>query len=139
MDLLVPISLRVSRDIVDRLDELNEQVKEFKIVFEAFGDDRLVVRSVPYWMEKIDEERLLMDLIDYFKNENMQKRQAIQKKQIATMACHASIRFNRILNIEEMNEVVAQLAKCNQPYECPHGRPTFILLEDKMLEKEFLR
>lgn len=139
MDLLVPISLRVSRDIVDRLDELNEQVKEFKIVFEAFGDDRLVVRSVPYWMEKIDEERLLMDLIDYFKNENMQKRQVIQKKQIATMACHASIRFNRILNIEEMNEVVAQLAKCNQPYECPHGRPTFILLEDKMLEKEFLR
>lgn len=139
VDMLVPISLHVSRDIVDRIDELNENVKEFQIVFEAFGEDRLVVRSVPYWLQKTNEEQLLMDLIDYFKSEYMQKRHVLQKKQIATMACHSSIRFNHVLSMEEMKEAVAQLARCQQPYECPHGRPTFILLEDKVLEKEFLR
>ncbi len=55
------------------------------------------------------------------------------------MLSYAPYILNRILNMEEMNEVVSQLTKCNQPYECPHGRPTFILLEDKILEKEFLR
>ncbi|MCI5773904.1 MAG: DNA mismatch repair endonuclease MutL [Erysipelotrichaceae bacterium] len=139
VDLLVPISLNVSADVVDRLEELNANVAQFQISFEAFGDQRLLVRSVPFWLQQTNEERFLMDLIDYFKSEFMQKRQVLQKKRIATMACHSSIRFNHVLSVEEMKEVIRQLSRCEQPYECPHGRPTFILLEDKVLEKEFLR
>ena len=63
----------------------------------------------------------------------------MEKKKIATMACHHSIRFNKTLTMEEMNEVIRQLSLCDNPYHCPHGRPTFITLKEKELVKEFLR
>jgi DNA mismatch repair protein MutL len=63
----------------------------------------------------------------------------MEKKRIATMACHHSIRFNRSLTMDEMKEVVHQLSLCENPYHCPHGRPTFVILDEKELTKEFLR
>jgi len=55
------------------------------------------------------------------------------------MACHHSIRFNRSLTMDEMKEVVRQLSLCENPYHCPHGRPTYVILDEKELTKEFLR
>ena len=55
------------------------------------------------------------------------------------MACHSSIRFNRSLTLEEMKQVIKDLEKCEQPFHCPHGRPTLICMEDKDLIHEFER
>ncbi len=61
-------------------------------------------------------------------------------KEIAdAMACHSSIRFNRGLTMEEMNQVIRDLQACSQPYHCPHGRPTVITLSDTRLRREFER
>ena len=90
-------------------------------------------------MQEVNEQQFLMDLVDHFKNDSDIDRTRLQKKKIATIACHASVRFNHVLTMDEMRMVIDNLSKCEQPFECPHGRPTFILLEDKVLEKEFLR
>ena len=139
MDCLVPITLAAGDDLVRRVDELNEAVKDLHITFEAFGHDTLLVRSVPSWMKDIEEEPFLQDVLDNFRNERKSSYAKMEKKKIATMACHHSIRFNRPLTMDEMREVVRQLDDCDNPYHCPHGRPTFVILSEKELAREFLR
>ena len=138
-DCLVPISVQAGNDLVQRVDEINESIADLHIVFEPFGRDTLLVRSHPLWMQEIDEEAFLQDVLDNFRNSTESKYARMEKKKIATMACHRSIRFNRSLTAEEMQEVVRQLALCENPYHCPHGRPTFVIVDEKELTKEFLR
>lgn len=139
IDLLVPVSVLVGSDMVDRVEEINDALADLKIPFEPFGKDTLLVRSVPLWMKDVDETAFLQDLLDNFKNEITSSYAKMEKKKIATIACHHSIRFNRSLTIDEMKEVVRQLEQCENPYHCPHGRPTFVVLDEKELTKEFLR
>ena len=139
MELLVPISILAGNDLVERVDEINASISDMHFQFEPFGRDTFIVRSVPMWMKEIEEKRFLQDVIDNFKNDRDSKYARMEKKKIATMACHSSIRFNRTLSLDEMKEVVKQLYKCQNPYHCPHGRPTFIILDEKELTKEFLR
>ena len=138
-ELLVPISILAGNDLVERVDEINASISDMHFQFEPFGRDTFIVRSVPMWMKEVEEERFLQDVIDNFKNDRDSKYARMEKKKIATMACHSSIRFNRTLSLDEMKEVVKQLYKCQNPYHCPHGRPTFIILDEKELTKEFLR
>ena len=139
MELLVPISILAGNDLVERVDEINASISDMHFQFEPFGRDTFIVRSVPMWMKEVEEERFLQDVIDNFKNDRDSKYARMEKKKIATMACHSSIRFNRTLSLDEMKEVVKQLYTCQNPYHCPHGRPTFIILDEKELTKEFLR
>ena len=90
-------------------------------------------------MNQIDEQRFLQDVVDLFKNNRNVRFEQLQRHKLATMACHRSIRFNRVLSIEEMQEVINQLSKCEQPFHCPHGRPTFIHISNAQLIKEFNR
>ena len=138
-DCLIPITLKAGSDMVRRADEINEAVSDMHIAFEPFGTDTLIVRSLPMWMHETEEQTLLQDLLDNFAQEKENRYTKLEKKKIATMACHRSIRFNRSLSMNEMQEVVAQLSRCENPYHCPHGRPTFVILDEKTLTKEFLR
>ncbi len=139
LECLVPLTLTAGDDLVRRIDELNEAASDLHITFEPFGHDTLLVRRIPAWMKDVEEEPFLQDVLDNFRNERRSQYTRMEKKKIATMACHHSIRFNRSLTMQEMNEVVAQLNDCENPYHCPHGRPTFVILEEKDLTKEFLR
>lgn len=138
-ELLYPVMIQVGYEIVQLLDELNTFVKSYDIQFELFGDDTLVVHVLPVWLKDIDHTSFLNDLIEYFKNNRKVDKETTLRHKIATMACKRSIRFNRALTKEEMQAVISQLANCEQPFQCPHGRPTFILIEDSSLEREFLR
>lgn len=138
-DLLVPIILEASQTLAHRLDEVNEVLAAFHIELENFGQNSLVCRSLPVWMRELDEQAFLQDLVDLWKDEKEVRPQDLRRDRLATMACHHSIRFNRILSLEEMQQVIEQLANCVQPYHCPHGRPTFISITEKQLIKEFHR
>lgn len=136
---LIPHHLHTSNDVIKRVEEINAITKEIGIVFEAFGQDSLIVREVPMWLKNVEEQVFLQDMVDKFKDETEISKFKIHKDKIATMACHHSIRFNRFLNNQEMLEVIEQLKGCKQPYHCPHGRPTFICLDATRLQKEFYR
>lgn len=136
---LLPVTVTAGADIVQRIDELNQACADLHLVFEAFGRDTLILREIPLWMKDVEEETFLQDVLDNFRNDTESRYGKMEKKKIATMACHRSIRFNRSLTMAEMQEVVRQLGTCENPYHCPHGRPTFIILNEKEFEKEFLR
>lgn len=137
--LAVPIQVDVSSDIMAMLDVINESVNYYGFHFEAFGNNQVLLREVPLWFQQMNETEFLNDLFDYYQKNHDIDLLALRKKMIATMACHSSIRFNRPLRMDEMQQVIRDLQKCRQPYHCPHGRPTVIVLSDNDLRKEFER
>ncbi len=137
--LMVPVQIHVSHAIMAHIDSINERVQLFGIHFEAFGNDHMIVREIPTWLNQCNEQEFLEDLISLFMQDLHVDIAKIQKHMIATIACHSSIRFNKELSQEEMEQVIKDLQKCEQPYHCPHGRPTVITLSDSDLRKEFER
>ena len=137
--LLVPLTIESSISAVTQIDDINALLNEIGITLEAFGNNTFVVRELPIWVQDVQEESFIQDMIDYFLKNNEIKIDALRKHAIATMACHSSIRFNRNLTLDEMKRVIEDLRKCEQPFHCPHGRPTFIEMSMKELEKEFYR
>lgn len=137
--LMVPIQIPVSQAVIAQIETINEKTRPFGIVFEVFGMDRLLVRQVPLWFQDVEEEAFFHDLLDFFMQNQEVDMEALRKHVIATMACHSSIRFHRALSEAEMKQVILDLQKCDQPYHCPHGRPTVITLSEKDLRKEFER
>lgn len=138
-DLLVPIILEGSASVAARLQEMNELLQPMHIHLENFGQNSLICRQLPAWMSEIDEQAFLQDVLDLWKDGREVRAEDLQRHRLATIACHHSIRFNRVLSLGEMQEVIEQLAHCEQPYHCPHGRPTFITITEKQLVKEFQR
>lgn len=139
MDLLIPLSIETTASIVAKLDDLNHLLKDLNLEFEAFSENSLILRTIPLWMNELDEKAFLQDILDDFAQENDLSKAHLNKKRIATQACHHSIRFNRTLTKEEMEKVIADLRQCEQPYHCPHGRPTMITMSEAQLIKEFKR
>lgn len=137
--LMLPIQLDVSSNILSQVKTINEKTAFFGLEFEPFGNDQLIVREIPLWFQNVHETDFLYDLIDLFEKNNDVDMGALRKHVLATMACHSSIRFNRPLTMQEMNQVIEDLKKCKQPYHCPHGRPTVITMSDSDLRKEFER
>ena len=138
-ELLVPIILEGSASVAARLQEMNELLEPMHIRLENFGQNSLICRQLPAWMSEIDEQAFLQDVLDLWKDGREVRAEDLQRHWLATIACHHSIRFNRVLSLGEMQEVIEQLAHCEQPYHCPHGRPTFITITEKQLIKEFQR
>ena len=137
--LLLPLTIETTVSAVTQLKELNEAMSQIGIQLESFGEQTVVCRELPAWMEDIEEEAFIQDMIDVWEKDKEVSLLKFRKHAIATMACHSSIRFNRILTMEEMKRVIDDLKKCEQPFHCPHGRPTLICIEDQTLIHDFER
>ncbi|MEG0289874.1 MAG: DNA mismatch repair endonuclease MutL [Erysipelotrichaceae bacterium] len=137
--LLFPISIETSLSVIAQYEAMNQVFLQLGIQLEVFGDHTLIARELPVWMKDCDEVAFIQDMIDVYQQDHEISLDRLRKKAIATMACHSSIRFNRNLSLDEMKQVVDDLKKCVQPFHCPHGRPTFICMSEKQLEKEFER
>ncbi|WP_331836933.1 hypothetical protein [Erysipelothrix piscisicarius] len=122
-----------------RVHEINQILKEFQLELEVFGDDAFVLRSTPLWIEEKIVSEFIHEVLDMFEDERTIREEDLRRNVLATLACHSSVRFNEYMSMDEMTELVRQLRACDQPFHCPHGRPTFITVEHKQLIKEFKR
>lgn len=136
--LLVPLTISDPKAI-SQAQELIKLFHSFQITLEFLHEDTLIIRSLPDWLTNTDEKKAIDDIIDYFYKGQHKSEEDLRKKVLATLACHSSIRFNDQLSMGQMQQLVNDLMMCEQPYHCPHGRPTYIKLTSKDLEKEFLR
>lgn len=137
--LLLPITIESTLSAVTQVDTINALLEHIGIHLEVFGNNTFVVRELPIWMKDTNEEDFIRDMIDFFEQDSEIGIEKLRKHAIATMACHSSIRFHRTLTMDEMKQVVTDLGKCEQPFHCPHGRPTLICLSDNDLFKQFER
>ncbi len=137
--LLIPLVFDGHAQIVQQIDAFNELLERFDVQVEALSTDQVILREVPLWMKDTDLKETFEEIMERFQSDQHQSLESFRRLVIATLACHSSIRFNQHLSQAEMEKLVHDLSLCEQPYNCPHGRPTFMLLAEKDLEKTFLR
>jgi len=138
-DLLVPIVIELPLAKISQLDNINLQMANIGLNFELFGSNTVIIRTIPIWLDRIDKEAFIQDMIDLYDEKKEYSIEEIKKDALASIACHFSIKFNRVLTIHEMRQVITNLSKCEQPFNCPHGRPTIISITTAQLLKEFKR
>lgn len=137
--LTIPILIETKASVMARFDELQDLLKQIDISIERLSGNSLLVRALPLWLHDIDETAFLNDMVDSFEAQRAISLEKVRADALASLACHASIRFNKALTMVEMSNIVNELSQCRQPYNCPHGRPTFIKLSEEQLFKEFGR
>lgn len=139
MDLLVPVIINLTRKesaiVLERLDLF----KEIGIDIEAFGDSSFRVSSIPTFIKEVDTVEYLNEIIEQVINNNKIDLIDLRIKAISTLACKASLKANRVLSLMEMQVLLNDLLKCENPYTCPHGRPTTIIYSTSELDKLFKR
>jgi DNA mismatch repair protein MutL len=107
---------------------------------EVFGGNTVIMRGVPLSMVNFDYRQIMLDLIEQFINFQTFKNPAeIKEEFIITMACRSAIKARDNLNHLEMEALVKDLFRTENPYTCPHGRPTVFRMSYEELAKKFLR
>lgn len=134
LPLLINVSLAAHADRFDWLDALTKM----GFTIETFGEETYRVSEIPMFMELTEAEDFIRHFIDNIKNStDLSNRVVIDK--LIMMSCKAAVKAHDVLKPEEITGLMTTLAKCRNPFSCPHGRPTFIKLTEYEIEKMFKR
>lgn len=135
-----PIILNLTMQEAQLLRAYMDQFTRIGFEFEEFGQDSYAVRSVPANLFSIAKKELLMEMIDSL-SEEVHRRQSSEllDEKIASMSCKAAVKGNMRLSAQEVDALIGELLKLDNPYHCPHGRPTIISMSKRELEKKFKR
>ncbi len=107
---------------------------------EAFGGNTIIIRGVPLSLLDYDYKQIIFDLIEqYTRFETFKNPAEIKEAFIITMACRTAVKAGDFLNPPELEALVKDLFNCENPYTCPHGRPTIFRMTVDELAKKFLR
>ena len=121
---------------------LNENIDAFIDLgykIEHFGGKEYAISAIPYNIFGIDEKALFLNMIAECSDINKAKNSQIMLEKIASMSCKAAVKGNMRLSYEESCELIDDLMKLDNPFHCPHGRPTIIKMTKQELEKKFKR
>ena len=138
--LLVPQVVELDAVSVSAVASLQEELAALGLTLEPFGETALLVREVPAALSKANISTLIKAIADDAAEQGQS--QSVQERVnhlLATMACHYSVRAGRTLRLEEMNALLREMESTPNAGQCNHGRPTFIALEMKDIERLFGR
>ena len=138
--MLVPEIIEMDDDDAQSFISSREKLKSFGLDIEAFGPGTISVSSIPAVLGEVNVKELILDLskdVGDLEKENILVTKI--NEILSKMACHSSIRSGRRLSIEEMNALLRQVESVPYSSQCNHGRPTFIELSLKEIEKLFGR
>lgn len=138
-DMLIPIVLEYPQSECLILKERKDALLEVGINLIPFGQASFVVKQLPVWMKQIDEQAYIEQMVDQVLHTSKVDLLALRNDAIATLSCKASVKGNTYLDNENMQSIVDELMRCDNPYVCPHGRPTMLHYSDYDIEKLFKR
>ena len=134
-----PIILNLSLKEFDLVNKYLDSFKEIGFDIEPFGGQDFVIRGVPADLYSLDSQQVLMGIVDSLTNEAGKMVPDIITEKIASMSCKAAVKGNSKLSYDEADRLISQLLTLENPYNCPHGRPTIISMSKYELEKKFKR
>ncbi len=139
-NLLIPEVIELSAENAQSLLSKADELDKFGVEIESFGDQGIVVRSIPALLAKDDVKSLMNDLADEIAEmgETLSLKEKIGEI-LGTMACHGSVRAGRRLTAEEMNALLRQMENTPHSGQCNHGRPTYVKLKRSDIERLFGR
>ena len=135
-----PIILNLSMQEEEVLEEHMDTFANIGFEIEAFGGDSYAVRAIPDNLFGIAKKELLIEMLDSLV-EGISSSIApdMIAEKVASMSCKAAVKGNSRLSYKEVEELIKELLKLDNPYHCPHGRPTIIAMTKQELEKKFKR
>ena len=140
IQMLFPLTVELANNEFIILKENLEFLRSLDFVIEEFGINSVIIKSHPTWLPKGYENEAIKRIIDIIVN--IEKNFSVEKfnESVATMmSCKLAIKANMNITMDEMEALIDDLRKCDNPFNCPHGRPTMIYYSNYDLEKLFKR
>ncbi len=139
IDLLFPITIELNYSDYLKFNERKKILDEMGFKIEDFGINTIIIKRHPTWLIEGYEKESIEKLVDLIINDYNVDRVKFNDSIAKTMACKMSVKGNTRITIEEMESLLDELVLCDNPYNCPHGRPTIITFTRYELEKMFKR
>lgn len=138
-ELLLPIVLEYPHSDVIKLREQRSLLEDVGIHLEEFGSNSFIVRAHPAWYPQGEEEKTIREMVDIVLQTGKIDIATFREDTAIMMSCKRSIKANHHLSDIEARQLLADLSKCENPYNCPHGRPVLIHFTNIEMEKMFKR
>ena len=138
--LLVPINLSVSQREADLVEQHQAELSRLGLRLDRHGPESVAVRALPSLLRQADAESVVREVLaDMLSKGSSERIQEAENDMLSRMACHGSVRANRLLSQDEMNSLLRDMEQTERSGQCNHGRPTWIQLTIDQLDKLFMR
>lgn len=134
-----PIVVTLTAREISTLNEYDAYFKEIGFMIENFGGNEYAIREIPMELFGKYPMELFKSLIDELSEHPLRDTPEVITNKIASMACKSAVKGNNSLSKLEMEELIRELMELENPFFCPHGRPTIFALTEKEIEKKFKR
>ena len=134
-----PIVMTLDARESEMLEKYRPQIKQFGYEVEHFGGKEYMISAIPDNLFNIDMKDLFIEMLDDFSNATGRQTPDIITEKVASMSCKAAVKGNDKLTLPEINKLIDELLSLDNPYNCPHGRPTIISMSKYEIEKKFKR
>ncbi len=138
-EVLIPIKLEFTNEEFLELKDKKSIIENIGITYEEFGQNTIVIRKHPKWLNPRYITESLRKIIEIVIKENDFSKEKFNEKIAINLSCKMAIKANDYISLEEAEKLLETLLKCQNPYTCPHGRPTIINYTFYELEKLFKR
>lgn len=137
--LMIPLVVNLPTEDYLYYDENKEIFEKAGFKISDFGDNSIRIEEVPYFLDKLNPTELITSMINNLKKMGTGETVEVKYNKIASMSCRAAVKANDVLSILEMENLLEDLRYINDPFHCPHGRPTIIKFTSYELDKKFKR
>ena len=137
--LMVPIVIELSLNDYGYFEEDKDIFENAGFKVEGFGMSSIKLNEVPYFLGKLDAKGFFLLILDNLKNLGSGKTVEVKYNKIASLACKAAVKANDVLSEEEMQKLLYDIRFLEDPFHCPHGRPTIIKFTSYDIDKMFKR
>lgn len=137
--LLIPILVKLSEKEMDTVLNNKEMFEKSGFMLEEFGDDTIKISGVPNIGYDIDYKSMFIDTIEELLGANKTEKSEKEFRFLATLACKAAVKGKMKLDTKEQISLIDQMVKLDNPFTCPHGRPTAYPISKYEIERKFLR
>ncbi|ATD48709.1 DNA mismatch repair endonuclease MutL [Clostridium perfringens] len=137
--LMIPLVVTLPTEDYLYYDENKEIFEKAGFKISDFGDNSIRIEEVPYFLDKLNPTELITSMINNLKKMGTGETVEVKYNKIASMSCRAAVKANDVLSILEMENLIKDLRYINDPFHCPHGRPTIIKFTSYELDKKFKR
>lgn len=134
-----PIVMTLDAMESEMLEKYRPQIEQFGYEVEHFGGKEYMISAIPDNLFNIDMKDLFIEMLDDFSNATGRQTPDIITEKVASMSCKAAVKGNDKLTLPEINKLIDELLSLDNPYNCPHGRPTIISMSKYEIEKKFKR
>ena len=134
-----PIIMSLDSNEILMLEKYQNQIAKMGYEVESFGGKEYMISAVPANLFKVDMKDLFIEMLDDFSNLTGRETPELILEKVASMSCKAAVKGNQNLTFMEFDALVEELLTLENPYNCPHGRPTIISMTKYEIEKKFKR